>query len=94
MKDEKDTVTPEIFIPPPIVGYRTLTADDVKVINGIKAKAGELYDMLRFLAMMQDADETKPSGKRYDARWANIAITHLQLAAMAGVRAVAQPEGV
>lgn len=106
MKDPLDKSTTDAFVseqiggaplqftPPPISGYRVLSENDVKVINGLKAKGQELYDMLLFLATFQTPNADLPSGKQYDPRWANIAITHLHQAVMAGVRAVAQPTGV
>lgn len=65
----------------PITGYRTLTEDEVTLINAIKAKGVELGDLVAQL-------EETPS---LDKRWVAIGKTNLQQGLMALTRAVAQP---
>ena len=78
-----------------IKGYRTLSAEDVALINEIKEHAlvtGALWEKVRLHVTRQKRmpgmiPDTEP------ARWAAISRTDLQQGYMALVRAVAQPEG-
>jgi len=71
------------IITPPIKGYRTLSADEVELINAIKEFGDGLGAMI---AELTERDGT-------DKRWLGIAATHLQQGLMAASRAVARPTG-
>jgi len=64
-----------------ITGYRDLTADEIYLMNAIKAEGERLRLLLEEL-------KAKPS---IDQRWVAIATTNLQQGIMAAVRSVAQP---
>ena len=66
---------------PPIKGYRTLTPDEIDVMNAIKAFGDGLGAMVAELAERPDIDK----------RWLGIAATHLQQGLMAATRSVARP---
>lgn len=68
-----------------IKGYRELNADEIALMNKIKAKAaevGELVDELKNLRVNSALDQ----------RWVAIGATNLQQGFMALTRAVAKPE--
>lgn len=66
----------------PVLGYRTLTADDIALMNEVKQLAvqvGELHDKLA----------ARPE---IDRRWLAIGRTDLQKGFMSVVRSIAQPD--
>ena len=65
-----------------ITGYRKLSEDDKKIINGVKAVAEQV-------GFMCDSLEKLPE---VDPRWLAIARIDLQKGFMAAVRSVAKPE--
>lgn len=69
------------YTPPPITGYRTLSADEVQLANGIKAMGEELRVMITDLRKFDCVDQ----------RWISIGETHLQQGIMALVRSVLKP---
>jgi hypothetical protein len=69
--------------PPPITGYRQLTAGEIHWINRVKEKAKEVGYLL---------DEIRIHGDP-DPRWLAIGKTDLQQGFMAVIRAIAKPEG-
>lgn len=64
-----------------IKGYRELTADEIALMNEIKAKAEEVGELLAGMAITPGLDQ----------RCVAIAKTEAQTAFMWAVRAVAQP---
>ena len=64
-----------------IKGYRDLSAEEIALMNDIKAK-GE--DLGKLVAVLRDT-------KSLDQRWVSIGATELQQGIMALVRSVAQP---
>lgn len=68
-----------------ISGYRQLSEGEISDINALKALGQGVLVHLEYMA--------RPA-LYYDQRWISIAKTHLQQAIMAGVRAIAKPEGV
>lgn len=70
---------------PKITGYRTLTDDEIRIINRIKEKAEEVRELLA---------EVQGHGVTYnvDPRWFAIGQTDLQKGFMALIRAIARPE--
>lgn len=68
-------------ITPPISGYRTLTPDEIDVINAIKEIGSGLAAMITELSERPEIDK----------RWLGIAATHLQQGLMAATRSVARP---
>jgi hypothetical protein len=88
------TYDPEThFLQPKISGYRQLSADEVALINEVKAlseRCGELVAKLR--------QRDQPYGFTHgtevlDQRWISIGATDLQRGFMAIVRGIARPEG-
>ncbi len=67
----------------PIKGYRTLSADEIELVNAIKKFGDGLGAMVAEIAERPDVDK----------RWLGIAATHLQQGLMAATRAVARPTG-
>jgi hypothetical protein len=65
----------------PITGYRTLSQQELDLINTIKAKGIELGEMVASLRAHTYADQ----------RWVSIGATDLQTGLMALTRAVARP---
>ena len=68
--------------PQKITGYRELSANEVKMINQVKAKANEVRSLI--------FEIEKSVGT--DIRWLDIAETDLQKGFMSLVRAIAQPD--
>ena len=68
------------IIEPPITGYRTLSPEEIALINQIKQFGIGLGDMVSELAERPGIDK----------RWLGIAATHLQQGLMAATRSVAQ----
>lgn len=66
-----------------IKGYRDLSAEDIALMNEVKAKGEELGALIAKL-------RAEP---KLDQRWISIGATDLQTGVMALVRAVAQPTG-
>lgn len=79
-----------------ITGYRELSQADIDLMNEIKAKGGELQDLLDKCRAV-DVAEGKNGDAEHDARldeasrWRAIAKTHLQEGLMALTRSVAKP---
>ncbi|MEI6160000.1 MAG: hypothetical protein WCP77_09220 [Roseococcus sp.] len=69
-----------IHTPPPITGYRGLSAADVAAMNEIKAKASEVETLI-----------VRMRAIGADPRWAAIAETDLQKGFMSLTRAIAKP---
>lgn len=65
-----------------ITGYRELSADEIALINEVKAKGVELGELIDKLQGYSGSDP----------RWVAIAKTHFQEGGMAAVRAIAKPE--
>lgn len=64
-----------------ITGYRDLSATEIALMNAIKAKGGELEQLVAALRAIQGVDQ----------RWLSIGATDLQTGLMALTRAVARP---
>jgi molybdate-binding protein len=64
-----------------IKGYRDLTAEEIALMNEVKAKAGEVGVLVGKVAATAGVD----------GRWASIGKTDLQTGFMALIRAIAQP---
>jgi hypothetical protein len=64
-----------------ITGYRDLSAEEIALMNEVKAKGQELGELVERLRSTQSLDQ----------RWVNIGSTDIQTGLMALVRAVAQP---
>jgi len=75
----------------PITGYRTLSTEEVALINEIKAHAEVTRSLVHRVRMFCDALEDSHPKVTAPHRWANIAMTDLQTGYMALVRAVAAP---
>lgn len=65
-----------------IIGYRELSADEIKAMNGIKNMEGYFNGMIEFL-------KTIPGG---DQRQIALAATHGEEAFMHAVRSIAKPD--
>jgi len=65
-----------------IKGYRDLSAEEIALMNEIKAKGEELGALVSKMRVMSST---------VDPRWVSIGATDLQKGIMALVRAVAQP---
>lgn len=65
-----------------IKGYRDLTAEEIALMNEVKAKAAEVGALVEKLREMPDLDQ----------RWVSIAATDLQKGFMFAVRGIARPE--
>lgn len=75
-----------------IKGYRDLTADEIELMNQIKAKGEELGELVDRMDRHTNPDRRAAEpGEFLDGRWISIGRTHLQQGIMALVRAVAQP---
>jgi hypothetical protein len=97
------------FTPPPITGYRPLSAQELALINEVKAKGLELQALVARVndhlgaqasrahggldGEMQDMVEVARIRTAEPARWLAIGRTHLQEGLMALTRAIAQPGG-
>lgn len=79
--------------PAPITGYRTLSADEIALMNEIKAHGEDLQALVtRVQHFIQDRTlEAVYTQVTAPARWAAIGQTHLQEGLMALTRAVAAP---
>jgi hypothetical protein len=89
-----------------IKGYRELSAEEIDLMNRIKAKGLELMalqlEVARRVAEQVHEANAQPhmeaEAERLNAaeprRWASIAKTDIQTGVMALVRAIAQPAGV
>ena len=64
-----------------IKGYRDLSAEEIAMMNDVKAKGEQLGELLRVLREHPEVNQ----------RWVSIGETHLQQGIMALVRSVAQP---
>lgn len=64
-----------------IKGYRELNAEEIALMNEIKAKGSELGELVAKLRANGGMDQ----------RWLSIGATHMQEGLMALTRAVAQP---
>lgn len=77
-----------------ITGYRELSAEEIALMNEIKAKAEEVRELVERVARLPvtykegDAPHTTTTDP---GRWASIARTELQQGFMALTRAVARP---
>jgi hypothetical protein len=69
------------FTPPPITGYRTLSEEEVQLMNDVKHAGAHLEGLLNRLRQHPDID----------MRWVHIGTTDLQKGLMAWTRAVAGP---
>lgn len=65
-----------------IAGYRELSADEIALMNEIKAKGAELGDLV---------DRLRAQGGNLDQRWISLGATGIQQGLMALTRGVAQP---
>lgn len=103
--NEQNTTAPATneageFIPPPIQGYRTLSPENVDLINEVKAHAEQTRALLsrveHFAINRSEAEKASPDYVPHSVvtepmRWASIARTDLQQGYMALIRAIAQP---
>lgn len=98
------TLVRDQYIDKKIIGARKLTADDVELINAIKAKGQELEQLLARVylnaAMGRKAayelgheEELKRIAKAEPERWVELGRVDLQRGLMSVIRAVAQPSG-
>lgn len=69
------------YDPPPITGYRQLSAEEVELINAVKD----------FGDMTGKVCEKLEEGGIHDQRWISIGRTHLQQGFMALIRAITKP---
>ena len=69
---------------PPITGYRTLSQEEVDLMNRVKAKVNELGALIEEIRKLPG----------YDARWLAIGTTHIQEGSMAICRSVTRPTGL
>lgn len=86
-----------VYVPPPVTGYRTLTQDEIDLMNEGKALAQQCgafisklrghYDMKGTPAQFDVQREEPP----LDQRWVSIGATQLQQGFMAVIRGIAQP---
>ena len=68
-------------VPPPITGYRTLSQDEVDLMNEGKALAVQVGAFIEKLKAHRDTDK----------RWVAVGQTQLQQGFMAAIRGVARP---
>ena len=66
-----------------IKGYRDLSAEEIALMNEVKAKAAEVGELMERLRARRDLDQ----------RWISIGITDLQKGFMCVIRGIAQPGG-
>lgn len=66
-----------------IKGYRDLSAEEIALMNEIKAKAAEVGELMEKLRARRDLDQ----------RWISIGVTDLQKGFMCVIRGIAQPGG-
>lgn len=82
-----------------IKGYRELSAEEIALMNEIKAKGEELRALLEMVAVhvdkqimdSRDPDEVQRLAQTTPGRWISMAKTDFQTGLMALTRAVAQP---
>jgi hypothetical protein len=77
------TAAPGTEAKPAIAGYRTLSDEEIGLINAFKAIECKLLGLLRDLEADQEIE--------CDKRWVNIGRTHLEQAFMAINRSIARP---
>lgn len=66
-----------------IKGYCDLSAEEIALMNEVKAKAAEVGELMEKLRARRDLDQ----------RWISIGITDLQKGFMCVIRGIAQPGG-
>lgn len=66
-----------------IKGYRDLSAEEIALMNEVKAKAAEVGELMEKLRARGELDQ----------RWISIGITDLQKGFMCVIRGIAQPGG-
>ena len=66
-----------------IKGYRDLSAEEIALMNEVKAKAAEVGELMEKLRARRELDQ----------RWISIGITDLQKGFMCVIRGIAQPGG-
>lgn len=66
-----------------IKGYRDLSAEEIALMNEVKAKAAEVGELMEKLRARRDLDQ----------RWISIGVTDLQKGFMCVIRGIAQPGG-
>jgi hypothetical protein len=82
-----------------ITGYRHLSAEEIDLVNFLKATEQDLLRQVRDIQnriALQHRDAESPEellrlGNAEPGRWANIARTHFQEGFMALIRSVTQP---
>ena len=65
-----------------ITGYRELSAEEIALMNEVKAMGSQLGQLIEKLKQNPDVDK----------RWVSIAKTDLQQGIMAAVRSIAKPD--
>lgn len=65
-----------------ITGYRELSAEEIALMNEVKALSSQFGQLFEKLAANPDVDK----------RWLNIAKTDLQKGVMSAVRSIAKPD--
>lgn len=82
---------------PKITGYRNLSDAEISLINRVKAKAGEVGELVAEIqkgAIAWLGPDGPPQGDiTIDPRWLAIGRTDLQQGFMSVIRAIARPEG-
>lgn len=66
-----------------IKGYRDLSAEEIALMNEIKAKAAEVGELMEKLRARPELNQ----------RWISIGVTDLQKGFMCVIRGIAQPGG-
>ena len=66
-----------------IKGYRDLSAEEIALMNEVKAKAAEVGELMEKLRARRELDQ----------RWISKGITDLQKGFMCVIRGIAQPGG-
>lgn len=74
-----------------IVGYRTLSEDEVNAVNYVKESVGGI--LTKMFSDLDDVSRSENTEMALDLRWVAIARTHFQQGLMAYVRAITKPEG-
>jgi hypothetical protein len=69
------------YVPPPIVGYRTLSELEIDLMNEGKTLASSCGEFVAKLRAMEECDQ----------RWVSIGATDVQQGFMALLRAIARP---
>ncbi|TXH43520.1 MAG: hypothetical protein E6Q97_33995 [Desulfurellales bacterium] len=82
------------YTPPPVTGYRTLSQNEVDLMNAVKALGPGMQTALRMVEQyIADQNEQHGIGDAEALRWTRIAQDHFQQGLMCLARAVARPEG-